>query len=96
MLSNLILNGLQASPSGGSISVVLKKNDTITITIHNQGEIPESLRERFFDKYSSSNKITGTGLGTYSARLIARTHGGDITFNTETPGETSVTVTLPL
>lgn len=95
MLSNLILNGLQASPESGTLSVVLEKRDGIVIHIRNQGEVPASVRDTFFEKYSTSNTSRGSGLGTYSARLIARTHGGDIVVNTGTPGETSVIVTLP-
>ena len=37
----------------------------------------------------------GTGLGTYSAMLIARTQGGAIALDTATPGRTCVRVTLP-
>ncbi|MBI9079615.1 MAG: PAS domain S-box protein [Pseudodesulfovibrio sp.] len=95
MLSNLILNAMQASPESGSVSVTLQRGDDITIIIRNQGEIQKSIRDTFFDKYSSSNGSSGSGLGTYSARLIARTHGGDITADTSTPGETSIIVTLP-
>ena len=95
MLSNLILNAMQASPNGGSVSIVLEKNTGITLTIRNQGEVPEPVRESFFDKYSSDNGPSGSGLGTYSARLIARTHGGDIQVDTCVPGETCVIVTLP-
>ena len=96
MLSNLILNAMQASPDGGSVAIILeKKNSICRITIRNQGEVSRSIRETFFDKYSSSNNSSGSGLGTYSARLIARTHGGDIAIDTSFPGETCVIVTLP-
>jgi PAS domain S-box-containing protein len=95
MLCNLVLNALEASPESGSVSIVLEKHDGLTITIRNQGEVPLSVRETFFDKYSTSSPARGSGLGTYSARLIARTHGGDIAVETGTPGETSVIVTLP-
>ncbi|EGB15749.1 multi-sensor signal transduction histidine kinase [Pseudodesulfovibrio mercurii] len=95
MLCNLATNALEASPESGSVSIVLERTDHLTITIRNQGEVPLSVRETFFDKYSTSSPARGSGLGTYSARLIARTHGGDIAVETGTPGETSVIVTLP-
>ncbi|WP_207260947.1 PAS domain S-box protein [Desulfovibrio sp. Huiquan2017] len=95
MLCNLFANALEASPENGSVSILLDKNDGLTIIIRNQGEVPLSVRETFFDKYSTSSPSRGSGLGTYSARLIARTHGGDITVETDVPGETSVVVTLP-
>lgn len=95
MLSNMLLNALEASPESGSVSITLGKNDAVFIAIRNQGEVPPELREVFFDKYATSNPITGSGMGTYSARLIARTHGGDITVDTSIPGQTVVTVMLP-
>ena len=95
MLGNLVLNALEASPENGSVSIVLEKRDGLTVTIRNQGEVPLSVRETFFDKYSTSSPARGSGLGTYSARLIARTHGGDVTVETDTPGETRVIITLP-
>jgi signal transduction histidine kinase len=95
MLGNLVLNALEASPENGSVSIVLEKRDGLTVTIRNQGEVPLSVRETFFDKYSTSSPARGSGLGTYSARLIARTHGGDVTVETGTPGETRVIITLP-
>lgn len=95
MLSNLVLNAFQASPTGGAVTVSLDNSETVSITICNKGEVPEAVRETFFDKYSSAGNSSGSGLGTYSARLIARTHGGDIALNTGTPGQTCVTITLP-
>ena len=41
-----------------------------------------------------SGKPGGTGLGAYSARLIARAFGGDVVADTTSPGRTVVTVTL--
>jgi len=96
LLSNLVINGIEASPDGGSVSVLLERNGgAVAITIRNQGEVPEVVRETFFEKYSTALKPGGTGLGTYSAKLIARTHGGDVHLDTSIPGETLVTVMLP-
>lgn len=95
LLSNLLLNALQASPEGGFVSVTLERDSDIVITIRNQGEVPPEIRDIFFEKYASNDDSTGSGLGTYSARLIARTHGGDIAVDTDVAGETSVIVTLP-
>jgi len=96
MLSNLIVNAFQASPVGGAVTISLTHGENVTISIRNNGEVPKGVREVFFDKYASSTEGGGSGLGTYSARLIARTHGGDIAVDTSIPGETSVRMTLPL
>ncbi len=96
MLSNLLTNALEASPESGSVFITLaRKNGTASISICNQGEVPPEIRDVFFEKYVTSDTASGSGLGTYSARLIARTHGGDIAVDTTKPGETTVVVTLP-
>lgn len=48
--------------------------------IHNKGTVPDSLRDTFFDKYTTANKAQGTGLGTYSAKLMTEVQGGKIRF----------------
>lgn len=96
MLSNLIRNAIQASPEGGAVTVDLVKGDPAHIRIHNLGAVPEPMRERFFEKYATSGKRGGTGLGTYSARLNAEVQGGVVTLNAEAPGQTIVTVKMPV
>jgi signal transduction histidine kinase len=67
----------------------------LRIAIHNAGVVPEAVRDRFFEKYATSGKRSGTGLGTYSAQLIAKAHGGHIEFTTSEAEGTRVTVVLP-
>jgi signal transduction histidine kinase len=53
MLSNLIKNAVEASPAGSRVDVSLSYVSGIpTIHIRNEGEVPENIRERFFDKYA--------------------------------------------
>lgn len=97
MLSNLLQNALEASPQHGKIAVNIERGGpAITVGIHNQGAVPEDIRHCFFQKYATSGKRNGTGLGTYSARLIAQAHGGSITFHTSDLEGTRVLVTLPI
>ena len=82
LLSNLIKNALEASPPKGVVSLYLDKGDTASVRIHNSGVIPEAIRDTFFDKYVTHGKEMGTGLGTYSAKLIVDTIGGKIDIET--------------
>lgn len=95
MLANLMANAVEASPPGGAVSVELRREgETVRVAIANQGEVPQSIRDRFFEKYVTAGKPKGTGLGAYSARRVALAHGGDIIMQTGA-GETTLTVSLP-
>ncbi len=96
MLANLIANAVEASPDGETVSVeTSRQGDTARIAIANKGAVPECVRARFFEKYATAGKARGTGLGTYSARLIALAHGGGIDMETDDDAGTRVTISLP-
>jgi len=96
MLANLIKNAVEAAPAGSRVAVTLSLcGDGLAVAIHNDGIVPPDIRDRFFEKYVTHGKTKGTGLGTYSAKLIARTHGGDIGLETSDDAGTTVTVRLP-
>jgi len=96
MLANLLGNAFEASPIKEQITVALtKQEDTAIIRVHNKGAVPEDIRDSFFKKYATSRKDSGTGLGTYSAKLSAETQGGSIVFETSEEKGTTVTVRLP-
>jgi len=96
MLANLIKNAIEASPQKEQIAIeIFEENDAIVIGIHNKGAVPADIRARFFDKYVTSGKVKGSGLGTYSAKLIAETHGGGIYLDTSDEKGTTVRVRLP-
>ncbi|MCG8617140.1 MAG: ATP-binding protein, partial [Desulfobacterales bacterium] len=79
MLSNLIKNAVEASAKGDVVTVDCRQSSEYTVVrVHNPSEVPEDIRGTFFDKYATSGKKFGTGLGTYSARLTADIHGADI------------------
>jgi sensor histidine kinase regulating citrate/malate metabolism len=96
MLANLIKNAIEASPSDEVITVSFDQDaEWSYIGIHNKGTVPEEIRSSFFDKYVTQGKKTGTGLGTYSASLAARTQKGDISMETSEETGTVITVRLP-
>ncbi|MBF0100063.1 MAG: response regulator [Desulfobacterales bacterium] len=97
MFANLIKNAVEASPKNEVVSIRFTKDETdkAIIDVHNQGVVPVAIRGQFFDKYTTSGKKGGTGLGTYSARLMAETLGGEIFMKTSETDGTTITVRLP-
>ncbi len=96
VFSNLLKNAAEASPEGDEITVRLGLEGPLAeVFIRNQGEVPKSIRDRFFEKYATEGTRNGTGLGTYSARLMVRTLGGTLSLNTEEPGATTLILRLP-
>jgi CheY-like chemotaxis protein len=67
---------------------------SIVLDIQNAGEVPQEVRDRFFSKYATHGKKGGTGLGAYSARLMAQVQGGDL-FMTSRQGATILSLRLP-
>jgi signal transduction histidine kinase len=94
MLSNILKNAVEASPDGESIAVSLSNSSPRAVRVRNSGEVPDSIRDRFFEKYVTSGKERGTGLGTYSAKLIAETQGGGIRLDSSEPGCTTIEIQL--
>jgi signal transduction histidine kinase len=82
LLSNLLTNAFEASHGDQSIRIELNNTHEHFISIHNQGSVPVEIRDTFFEKYVTKGKEHGTGLGTYSAKLIAETLGGNISLQT--------------
>ncbi|GFM35317.1 hybrid sensor histidine kinase/response regulator [Desulfovibrio psychrotolerans] len=97
LFSNLVLNSMEASQPGDTVLISLHSGNDgrVRTDIHNNGAVPHAVRARFFDKYATAGKTHGTGLGTYSARLIANTLHGNIAMHTSETAGTTVTVHLP-
>ncbi|MGI4854628.1 MAG: sensor histidine kinase [Janthinobacterium lividum] len=77
VLLNLILNGLQASEPGDTVSVRLEPaSDSLHIAVEDQGRgIPAEELESIFDPFFTT-KENGSGLGLAIAATIVRQHGG--------------------
>ncbi|MHC1788727.1 PAS domain-containing sensor histidine kinase [Solidesulfovibrio sp.] len=96
MLQNLVINALEAAPEGGVVTVDIRSEpEAARLAVSNAGEVPREIRSRMFEKYVTMGKRGGTGLGAYSAALAVSAHGGRIDLDADTPGRTTVTVTLP-
>ncbi len=93
---NLVLNALQAMPSGGRIILETGKGDGgVILQVSDTGPgVPGEMKGRLFD-VSVTSKSEGAGLGLPLVRLIAEAHGGSITYNSGENGGACFTLVLP-
>ncbi len=97
LLLNLILNGVQAMPQGGTLTLEAKtsrSNFFITVTDTGVG-IPLENLSRIFEPYFTT-KTNGSGLGLAIARRIVEAHGGTITVSSEPDRGCRFQISLPM
>ncbi|HZH82985.1 MAG TPA: ATP-binding protein [Phototrophicaceae bacterium] len=97
LLLNLILNGIQAMPAGGRMSIRadrVKNRLELSVTDRGIGIKPDQLG-KIFDPYFTT-KANGSGLGLAIARRIAEAHGGKIDVQSEPGQGACFRVSLPL
>jgi signal transduction histidine kinase len=103
VLTNVMLNAMQAMPEGGRIDVGVRPcvdgpdgRPCVRIEIRDTGDgiRPEHL-ERVFDPFFTTKGSDGTGLGLSIASEIVRDHGGSIRIESEVGSGTCVSILLP-
>jgi two-component system sensor histidine kinase HydH len=98
-LLNIMLNGIQATPSSGRLSVRAHLDDSqrsILIIIKDSGSgIPKENLSDIFQPYFST-KEKGTGIGLSIAYRIVSDHKGKIEVKSEVGEGTAFTVKLPI
>ncbi len=97
VLLNLMLNGLQAMPEGGTLTLEAKTsngNFLIAVTDTGSGIAADNLRRIFEPYFTTSAK--GTGLGLAISRRIIEDHGGRITVTSKVGQGARFEISLPL
>ncbi len=94
VISNLLLNAIEASPSGGTIRVrVRREGSRVTCVVADGGAgILTADRPRIFEPFFTTKKDTGTGLGLWVSHGIVRSHGGQVRFRSVSGAQRSGTV----
>ena len=103
VLSNLLLNGLQAMERGGDLQITTRIEDRPggragCVEIRDQGRgIEASDLARIFDPFFTTKGVgEGTGLGLSVSYGIVRDHGGSLEVASEVHRGSRFTVVLPL
>jgi signal transduction histidine kinase/CheY-like chemotaxis protein len=95
IVANLLKNAVEASPDDGTVRVALRRaGERAVLEVHNAGVVPAGIQARFFEKYTTSGKAGGTGLGTYSARLMSRVQQGELEMASSATAGTTLRLTL--
>jgi CheY-like chemotaxis protein len=100
LFGNLVKNAVEAAAENSKLDIHYRLDDTAgfgAVSITNSGVVPAEIREHFFDKFVTAGKKGGTGIGTYSARLLTEVQHGRIRMDTsDAEKQTTLTVSLPL
>jgi signal transduction histidine kinase len=97
LLSNLLINALDATPPGGRVRVEggATPDRRLRVSVSDSGPgIPPELADTLFTPFATT-KPAGTGLGLAVARRVAEDHGGTLTAANRPGGGACFTVTLP-
>lgn len=103
LFKNLIVNGLQYSPKGGSVHVRSSSTEgRLVVDVEDSGPgIPPELRAHAFQRFyrldkSRARSTGGFGLGLAIAQGVAQVHRAEIELTEAPNGGTVARVTLPL
>lgn len=95
---NLIENAIKYSPKSSTVSIELRKEDKVMLSVVDHGigipnEDIDKLGERFF-RASNSGEHEGSGLGLAIVGKVINTYGGDIDIQSELNKGTKINVKI--
>jgi PAS domain S-box-containing protein len=96
VISNLVLNAVQAMPKGGELTISASRtNQSVLLSIQDTGVgIPQEDVGNLF-RPLFTRKAQGQGLGLAVARRIVEAHGGKIDVDSQVGKGSRFTITLP-
>lgn len=98
LFSNLMSNALKFTPNGGTITIRMKKADTmLDITFADTGSgIPEDKIPHIFKPFYSDDSTSGTGIGLALVRQIIDAVDGTIEVSSKHGHGTTFHITVPI
>jgi len=95
VLINLVLNAVQASPSGADVRLEVVGGDPVRIRVRDEGcGIAPDDQKRIFEPFFGLRR-DGTGLGLFLSLNFVRHWGGDISVQSEPGRGSTFEVTIP-
>jgi PAS domain S-box-containing protein len=94
---NVVLNGVQAMPNGGTLTIAAhRSDDTVLTEVRDQGTgIPAGVQDKIFELYFTT-KETGSGIGLAQTYQIMQWHYGSVDFESAEGQGTTFRLRLPL
>lgn len=94
---NVVLNGVQAMPNGGTLTIAAHRNDDTVVTeVRDEGTgIPPEVQEKIFELYFTTKK-NGSGIGLAQTYQIMQWHYGSVDFESLDGKGTTFRLTLPV